>query len=91
LFTTERMREIFADRGRLQAMLDFEAALARAEARAGIVPAEAAIAIQTRCRAEYFDMATLAKDAAVAGNLAIPMVKVLTALVVENGWEAAHR
>jgi len=35
LFTTERMREIFSDHGRVQSMLDFEAALARAEAQAG--------------------------------------------------------
>ena len=38
LFTTEAMRAIFSDHGRLQAMLDFEAALARAEARAGLIP-----------------------------------------------------
>lgn len=37
-FTAPAMREIFSDRGRLQGMLDFEAALARAEAAAGLVP-----------------------------------------------------
>src|SRR5256885_1870176 len=36
LFTTETMRGIFSDHGRLQGMLDFEAALARAEARVGL-------------------------------------------------------
>src|SRR6266536_229847 len=46
LFTTERMRGIFSDHGRIQAMLDFEAALARAEARTGVVPAAAAAAAQ---------------------------------------------
>ena len=35
-FTAPAMREIFSDRGRLQGMLDFEAALARAEAAAGL-------------------------------------------------------
>lgn len=37
-FTAPAMREVFSDRGRLQGMLDFEAALARAEAAAGLVP-----------------------------------------------------
>ena len=41
LFTTDTMREIFSDRRRLQGMLDFEAALARALVRAGVAPAEA--------------------------------------------------
>src|SRR6266850_4372912 len=52
LFTTETMRGIFSDHGRIQAMLDFEAALARAEARAGVVPAAAAAAIGAQCKAE---------------------------------------
>src|SRR5947209_7301717 len=42
LFTTQRMREIFSDHGRLQAMLDFEAALARGAAHAGLLPGPAA-------------------------------------------------
>ncbi|MGH2409762.1 MAG: lyase family protein, partial [Chloroflexota bacterium] len=90
LFSPDRMREIFADRGRLQAMLDFEAALARAEARVGVIPAAAATAIEARCRADLFDMAALAQDAAMAGNLAIPMVKALTALVIQIDQHAAQ-
>ena len=43
-FTAPAMREIFSDRGRLQGMLDFEAALARAEASAGLVPHSAVAA-----------------------------------------------
>ena len=45
-FTAPAMREIFSDRGRLQGMLDFEAALARAEAAAGLVPHSAVAAIE---------------------------------------------
>ena len=37
-FTARDMREVFCDQGRVQAMLDFEAALARAEARVGMIP-----------------------------------------------------
>ena len=39
LFATDAMRAVFADRARLAAMLEAEAALARAQARFGIVPA----------------------------------------------------
>ena len=50
------MRSIFSDRGLLQGMLDVEAALARAEARVGVVPWPAAAAIASQCRADLFDV-----------------------------------
>src|SRR5262245_58205186 len=81
LFTTDGMRDISSDRARLQGMLDFEAALARAEARAGVIPAAAVPAIESQCRAELFNIVGLAREGALAGNAAIPVVKELTALV----------
>ena len=74
LFTTDAMREIFSDRARVQRMLDFEAALARAEASVGIIPADAADTIARCCRAEEFDLAKIAAAAPDSGNLAIPLV-----------------
>jgi len=59
-------------------MLDFEAALARAEASVGIIPGGAADTIARCCRAEEFDLTTLAAAAHDAGNLAIPLVSLLT-------------
>jgi len=90
LFTTDGMRAIFSDRGRLQGMLDFEAALARAEARAGVIPEAAAPVIESRCRAELFDIDALARSGALAGNAAIPVVNELTALVGRVNADAAH-
>src|SRR6185437_155273 len=90
LFSTDRVREILGDRGRLQAMLDFEAALARAEARVDVIPSTAVTAIAAQCRAEFYDMSAMAQEATLAGNLAIPMVKVLTALVARTEQEAAE-
>jgi 3-carboxy-cis,cis-muconate cycloisomerase len=89
-FTTDRMRTVFSDRGRLQGMLDFEAALARAEARAGVVPVAAVGPIAAACRAEAFDVGELAQGAVLAGNTAIPMVKALTALVAKRDEAAAR-
>lgn len=78
LFTTDSMREVFSDRARVQRMLDFEAALARAEASVDVIPFDAASAIGRCCRADDFDLAKLAAAARDAGNLAIPLVAQLT-------------
>ena len=72
LFSTAYADEIFDDGARLQGMLDFEAALARAGARIGLVPADAAEGIARKCRAPLFDLERLAEGAALAGNPAIP-------------------
>lgn len=81
------MDEIWSDRAQIQAMLDVEAALAEAEA--GLLPPEAAAAIRRACDAQSFDLDALAKAAGLAGNLAIPLVKMLTARVAESDLEAA--
>ena len=81
---------IFSDHGRLQGMLDFEAALARAEARVGVIPARAATAISAKCRAQLFDPRALAEATARAGIPVIPLVKHLTALVAADDPEAAR-
>lgn len=90
LFRTNAVREIFSDRARLQGMLDFEAALARATARAGLIPAAAVADIESQCRADLFDFGALARGAEQAGNTAIPMVRALTALVEGRNREAAR-
>jgi 3-carboxy-cis,cis-muconate cycloisomerase len=90
LFRWQALDEIFSDRARVQHMLDFEAALARAEARTGVIPAADAVAIEKQCRAEHIDFPQLARAAALAGNLAIPLVKQLTALVAENDKQSAR-
>ena len=74
----------FAEDTRVQKMLDVEAALARAEAQAGIIPASAAEAISRASRAERFDVTAIVADAHSAGNLAIPLVKALTRLVADD-------
>ena len=81
IFTTDVMRTVFADGTRLQRMLDFEAALARAEAASDVIPTAAAASIVRCCRAESYDLAALRAAAHDAGNLAIPLVAALTAQV----------
>lgn len=87
-FTQPAMRAIFCDRGRVQGMLDFEAALARAEAGTGLIPAEAVAPIAAACNAELYDPATLAQAIVSAGNSAIPLVKALGKRVAAQSPEA---
>jgi 3-carboxy-cis,cis-muconate cycloisomerase len=90
LFGSAAMGEVFSDAARLQRMLDFEAALARAEARCGVIPAGAAPAIASKCKADLIDASALATATAASLNPAIPLVKQLTALVAKDDPEAAR-
>jgi 3-carboxy-cis,cis-muconate cycloisomerase len=88
LFGSATVNEIFADRSRLQRMLDFEAALARVEAQVGVIPKSAAGPIAEQCRAELFDLAALGTATVKTGNHAIPIVKQLTELVGRHDEQA---
>ncbi|TDK57915.1 3-carboxy-cis,cis-muconate cycloisomerase [Pseudomonas moraviensis] len=87
-FTARDMREVFCDQGRVQAMLDFEAALARAEARVGLIPSSAVAPIATACDAGLYDFAALGEAIATAGNSAIPLVKALGKQIASSDAEA---
>jgi 3-carboxy-cis,cis-muconate cycloisomerase len=90
MFSSGPMRAVCDDVAYLQAMLDFEAALARAEAAVGVIPQSAAAPIGEACQASAFDLAGLAEAATRSGNLAIPLVKALTAAVARTDPEAAR-
>jgi 3-carboxy-cis,cis-muconate cycloisomerase len=84
------MRVVCDDAAYLQHMLDFEAALARAEVATGVIPASAVGPIANACKAGSFDLASLAEAATKSGNLAIPLIKALTADVARTDAEAAR-
>jgi 3-carboxy-cis,cis-muconate cycloisomerase len=90
LFRSADVERDFSSQACLQGMLAFEAALARAEARAGVIPSSAAAAITAKCNADRFDVQALAAGAKLAGNIAIPLVKALTMLVAKDDQEAAR-
>jgi 3-carboxy-cis,cis-muconate cycloisomerase len=90
LFRYEAIDRIFSDQAYIQSLLEFEAALARAEAKAAVIPAADAPLIVAACRAEQFNIEELAAQAALSGNVAIPLVKRLTALVAKESKEAAR-
>jgi 3-carboxy-cis,cis-muconate cycloisomerase len=87
-FRSPSVESVFGDAAAVQSILDFEAALARAQARAGIISASAGAAISSSCRVELFDLPSLAQAMPSAGNLAIPLLKQLNAIVGRNSPDA---
>lgn len=90
LLRTDALTAVFSDEQLVQGMLDFEAALAKAQARCGVIPHEAVEPIVTACRAQRLDFPALSTAVANAGNLAIPLVKQLTQVVKASAPEAAR-
>src|SRR5579859_1403280 len=90
LFSTPSMSAAFAPVSHVRAMLAFEAVLAQAEARVGIIPQEAARAIASACDVEHFDIAALYREAATAGTPAIPLVRMLTARIEGEARKYVH-
>jgi 3-carboxy-cis,cis-muconate cycloisomerase len=90
LVTTEALNLVFSDTQVLQVLLDVEAALARAQAALGVIPASAASAIQQAAKADGFDIDALARDARASATIAIPLVAALTARVEAIDPDAAR-
>ncbi|MPZ60994.1 MAG: adenylosuccinate lyase [Propionibacteriales bacterium] len=87
---TEAMRHVFGRENEVQKWLEFEAALARAEARHGIVPPDAAAEITTKARVELYDLDALRQDIAHAVHPIMPLVRRLAAACVPPAGEYVH-
>jgi 3-carboxy-cis,cis-muconate cycloisomerase len=89
LFATREMRDVFSDAARITAMLRVEAALARAEAKAGLVPKGLATAI-ARITAADFDVTEIGARTADAGVPSIPFLKTLEKKLPEGMARGVH-
>jgi 3-carboxy-cis,cis-muconate cycloisomerase len=85
ILVPEEVRDAVSERAWLEAMLASERALARAEARVGVIPAEAAEAIAAACGPERFDVAQLAEEGRRVANPVEPLVRALVAEAGEAG------
>src|SRR3954465_10256644 len=81
LYASAAMRALMTAPARRQARLDFEAALARAEAAVGIITATGAAVIGDACDAGRYDIAALANASGPSGNIAAAVVDALTEAV----------
>jgi len=90
LYGTDAMRAVMSEMRFLQSMLDVEAALARAQARLGIVPPEAAAAITAAARAESLDLRALAAATRNTGYPVVGLVRQLSALAGPEAGRWTH-
>jgi 3-carboxy-cis,cis-muconate cycloisomerase len=75
----------------VQAMLDVEVALVRAQAALDLIPRSAVAPVADAASAPHFDMRALAAEAARDGNVAIPLVRMLRQRVAAADASAATR
>jgi 3-carboxy-cis,cis-muconate cycloisomerase len=85
-----QVERVLDDRAWLQAMLDAEAALVRAQARLGQVPQSVADTITSAATADRFDLVDLARRARDAANPVVALVHDLTAVVAKVDPHAAE-
>ncbi len=90
LFASDAMCAVFSDAAHLTAMLAVETALARAQARVGLVPRSLAPAL-ARIKADDLDIAALGMLTRDAGVVAIPFVKAIEALLPEKLRAHVHK
>jgi len=84
-FGTEEMRSIFSDVRTVQTWLDVEAALARAEARVGLIPPAAAQAITESARVELIDLEVLKREVDLTSHPLMPLITQF-AEACPGGW-----
>ena len=90
IFGTEAMRNVFSDGARIQYYLDIEAALARVQARLGIIPQEAAEEICRHCSVDQYDFAKLKTQTERIGYPVLPVVQQLVGLCRDGLGEWCH-
>jgi len=90
LFSTEAMRQVWSDENRTRKYLDIEAALARVQARLGIIPAKAAAEIVRNCRLERIDLSKLRAQTERIGYPVLGVVQQLVELCADGLGEWCH-
>jgi len=90
IFTTPPMRAVWSDENRVQKYLDFEAALARAQGKLGIIPKEAAAEIVKHCDGKQIDMGKLKEATERIGYPVLPVVQQLVKLCKDGLGEWSH-
>jgi 3-carboxy-cis,cis-muconate cycloisomerase len=90
IFTTPEMRHVFSDEYRTACYLEIEAALARVQARLGIIPAEAVAEIERQCKVEHIDFVKLKAQTERVGYPILGVVQQIVALCERGLGEWCH-
>ena len=90
IFSSETMRQVFSDENRVQCYLAIEAALARVQARMGLIPQRAADEITAKCNLDIIDMVKLKSKTELIGYPVLPVVQQLVAACSDHLGEYCH-
>ena len=90
LWSTPEMREIFSEQTKLQRWLDFEAALARSQARLGIIPQTAADEITKAATVENIDVAEMSAEIRRIKHTVVPFLKQVQKHLGKEAAECLH-
>jgi 3-carboxy-cis,cis-muconate cycloisomerase len=90
MYGTDELRQVFSDENLLQCWLDVEAALARAEAAIGLIPAPAAAEITRQARVERLDIEAMRRSINETAHELVPLVRQLAALCEGEAGRYVH-
>ena len=89
-FTTEEMRMVWSDETTIQKWLDVEAALARAEAKLGIIPKKHAREITRKARVELIDMEEMKRQLFHTHHPIMALIRGFQKACSPQAWEFIH-
>lgn len=89
-YSTAAMRQTFNDDNLLQKWLDVEAALARAEAKSGMIPQSAANEISIKAKAYLLNKEAIAQEMKVTSHPIVPVIRALEAICDEEAGQYIH-
>ncbi|ASU39699.1 3-carboxy-cis,cis-muconate cycloisomerase [Herbaspirillum sp. meg3] len=84
-FGTAAMRALFSDHALIQRYIDVEVALAKAEARVGVIPAEAAAVIAEKSTIDLIDFEHMRHETDIVGYPILPLVHQLVGMCGDAG------
>ena len=90
LWSTDELRAVFSEENRVQKWLDFEAALAAAQAEMGLIPAAAAKEIAEKAKVEHIDIAKMSVEIRRIKHSLVPALKQLQAACSKENGEWVH-
>ncbi len=90
MYGTAELRRIFSDENMVQCWLDYEAALARAEAAIGLIPPAAAAEITAKARSENMDFAALKSGIDQTTHELVPLVWQLASICEGDAGRWVH-
>ncbi|MGX9726173.1 MAG: class-II fumarase/aspartase family protein [Candidatus Electronema sp. VV] len=90
VFSTPELETLFDERAVLQRWLDFEAALAEAQGRRGLIPAAAAAEIKSKAKLERLDLDSVRQGYSKSRNSVVPLLGGLRRACADGAGEYVH-